>query len=110
MAENTVLLYELGHDSLHKAEATEIGGFKEFNILDVRDRRMEYGENVSVSRIALPDNDFLELAEREYDTQQIELALTSDINLVSLKARASISQGYRLRQQKHRNGFLKYNR
>lgn len=25
--ENIVLLHELGHDSLHRAEATEIGGF-----------------------------------------------------------------------------------
>lgn len=30
--ENIVLLHELGHDSLHRTEATEIDGFKEFNI------------------------------------------------------------------------------
>ena len=73
--ENIVLLHELGHDTLHRAEATEIGGFEEFNIFDMRDCRMEYEANVFASQIALPDDDFLELAERGYDTQQIARAL-----------------------------------
>lgn len=32
--ENIVLLHELGHDALHREEATKVGGFKEFEILD----------------------------------------------------------------------------
>lgn len=108
--ENIVLLHELGHDSLHRDEATKIGGFEEFNIFDMRDSRMEYEANVFASQIALPDDDFLELAGRGYDTQQIAQALHSDINLVALKADTLISQGYRLRPQEHRNDFLKYNR
>ena len=60
--ENIVLLHELGHDSLCRTEATEIGGFKEFNIFNMRDCRMEYEANVFASQIALPDDDFLELA------------------------------------------------
>lgn len=62
------------------------------------------------SQIALTDDDFLELAERGYDTQQIARALNSDINLVALKADTLISQGYWLRHQEHCNDFLKYNR
>lgn len=62
------------------------------------------------SQIALPNDDFLEFAERGYDTQQIARALNSDINIVALKADTLISQGYRLRQQEHHNDFLKYNR
>ena len=108
--ENIVLLHELGHDSLHRDEATKIGGFEEFNIFDMRDSRMEYEANIFASQIALPDDDFLELAGRGYDTQQIAQALQSDINLVALKADTLISQGYRLRPQEHRNDFLKYNR
>lgn len=108
--ENIVLLHELGHDSLHRDEATKIGGFEEFNIFDMRDSRMEYEANVFASQIALPDDDFLELAERGYDTQQIARALNSDINLVALKVDTLISQGFRLRPQDHRNDFLKYNR
>ena len=34
--ENIVLLHELGHDTLHRDEATRTGGFKEFNIFDIR--------------------------------------------------------------------------
>lgn len=108
--ENIVLLHELGHDTLHRDEATHTGGFKEFNIFDIRDSRMEYEANVFATQIALADDEFLELAERGYDIQQIAKALHSDINLVALKADTLISQGYRLRPQEHRNDFLKYNR
>lgn len=108
--ENIVLLHELGHDTLHREEATKADGFEEFNIFDMRDSRMEYEANIFASQIALPDDDFLELAERGYDTQQIARTLKSDINLVALKADTLISQGYRLRPQEHRNDFLKYSR
>lgn len=110
VTESIVLLHELGHDTLHRDEATKIGGFKEFNIFDIRDSRMEYEANVFASQIAIPDDDFLELAEQGYDIEQIARALRSDINLVALKVDTLISQGYRLRQQEHRNDFLKYNR
>lgn len=106
--ENIVLLHELGHDSLHRDEATKAGGFKEFNIFDIRDNRMEYEANIFATQIALPDDDFLELAEGGYDVQQIARTLHSDVNLVALKADTLISQGYRLRAQEHRNDFLKY--
>jgi len=76
----------------------------------MQDNRMEYEANIFASQVALPDDDFLELAERGYDTQQIAKALNSDINLVALKADTLISKGYRLRPQEHRSDFLKYNR
>ena len=34
--ENIVLLHELGHDALHREEATKVGGFKEFEIFNIR--------------------------------------------------------------------------
>lgn len=105
--ENIVLLHELGHDSLHRDEATKAGGFKEFNIFDIRDSRMEYEANIFATQIALPDDDFLELAEQGYDVQQIARTMHSDVNLVALKADTLISQGYRLRPQEYKNRFLK---
>ena len=105
--ENIVLLHELGHDSLHRDEATKVGGFKEFNIFDIRDSRMEYEANIFATQIALPDDDFLELAEQGYDVQQIARTMHSDVNLVALKADTLISQGYRLRPQDYKNRFLK---
>ena len=105
--ENIVLLHELGHDSLHRDEATKVGGFEEFNIFDIRDSRMEYEANIFATQIALPDDDFLELAEQGYDVQQIASAMHSDVNLVALKADTLISQGYRLRPQEYKNRFLK---
>ena len=102
-----VLLHEIGHDELHRNEAIVSGGFQEFNIFDMRKNRMEYEANVFASQISLPDDEFLELAEQGYDTQQIAASLNSDINLVALKADTLISQGYRLRPQEHTNTFLK---
>ena len=36
------MLHEIGHDALHREEAIKAGGFKEFNIFDMRQSRMEY--------------------------------------------------------------------
>ena len=105
-----MLLHELGHDTLHREEATQVGGFEEFNIFDIRDSRMEYEANIFATQIALPDDDFLDLAEQGYDVQQIAAALHSDVNLVALKADTLISQGYRLRPQEHRNDFLRFDK
>ena len=118
--ENIVLLHELGHDALHREEATKVGGFKEFEIFNMRDNRMEYEANLFAAQISLSDEDFLELAERGYDTQQIARTLNfwflkrpfPDIGPVenALKADTLISQGYRLRQQEHCNDFLRYDK
>ena len=101
-----VILHEIGHDILHWHEATKAGGFKEFEIFDMTDKRMEYEANIFASQIALPADEFLELADRGFDTQQIASAMNSDINLVALKAGTLISQGYRLRPQEHNDKFL----
>ena len=105
--ENIVLLHEIGHDLLHREEATKAGGFKEFEIFNMRNNRMEYEANLFAAQISLPDDDFLDLAERAYDTHQIAQTLSSDINLVALKGDTLISQGYRLRHQEYQNRFLK---
>lgn len=108
--ENIVLLHELGHDTLHREEATKIGGFEEFNIFDIRDNQMEYEANVFLAQISLPDDEFLEYCEQGYDILQIARSMHSDVNLVALKTDTLISQGYRLRPQEHKNDFLKYDK
>ena len=105
-----VLLHEIGHDALHRKEAIACGGFQEFTLFDMRDKRMEYEANMFAAEIALPDEDVLECISLGYDVRQIARELNSDINLVALKADTLISQGYRLRPQEHCNDFLKYNR
>lgn len=108
--ENIVLSHEIGHDILHRDEAIRAGGFKEFNIFDMRQNRMEYEANIFASQISLPDDEILEYIEQGFDIQQIARAMHSDINLVALKTDTLISQGYRLRPQEHKNDFLKYNK
>lgn len=52
--ENIVLLHELGHDTLHREEASRTGGFEEFNIFEMQDNRMEYiaPDNMAVILLA----------------------------------------------------------
>ena len=108
VTEQIVLWHEIGHDILHRNEAVRAGGFKEFNIFDMRDNRMEYEANVFAAQASLPDETFLEYIQRGYDIQQIARSMDSDINLIALKVDTLISQGYPLRRQEHKNDFLGY--
>jgi Zn-dependent peptidase ImmA (M78 family) len=103
-----VLWHELGHDTLHRAEAAKIGAFQEFNIFNMGKNRMEYEANIFAAQLALSDDDVLECIEMGYDVEQIATTLGSDINLVALKIDTLISQGYLLRKQEHKSDFLKY--
>lgn len=105
--ENIVLLHEIGHDVLHRKEAVKAGGFKEFNIFNMQESRMEYEANVFVSQVSLVDEEILEYIRYGYDIQQIDRAMHSDTNLVALKTDALIAQGYCLRHQDYENRFLK---
>ena len=108
VTEQIVLWHEIGHDVLHRNEAVKAGGFKEFNIFDMRDNRMEYEANVFAAQASLPDETILEYIQRGYDIQQIARSMDSDINLIALKVDTLISQGYPLRRQEHKNDFLGY--
>ena len=46
-----MLWHEIGHDILHRQEAVAAGGFKEFNIFDMRENRMEYEANILLLRL-----------------------------------------------------------
>lgn len=110
VVEQIVLWHEIGHDILHRQEAVAVGGFKEFNIFDMRENRMEYEANIFASQASLPDDTILEYIENGYDIQQIARAMCSDINLIALKVDTLIAQGYQLRKQEHQNNFLKYSK
>ena len=98
VVEQIVLWHEIGHDVLHRQEAVAVGGFKEFNIFDMRENRMEYEANIFASQASLPDDTILEYIENGYDIQQIARAMCSDINLIALKVDTLIAQGYQLRK------------
>ena len=100
-----VLLHEIGHDTLHRHEAVSTGGFQEFNIFDMGNRRMEYEANIFAAQISLPDDEILEYIYRGYDVGQIARAMDSDINLVALKVAELNRQGYSFREQDFRGGF-----
>ena len=104
----TVILHELGHDVLHRAEATKTGGFREFDIFGAAEDRMEYEANVFAAQVGIGDGEFLRMCREGYDMRQIACASDSDVNLVALKADIMISRGYALVRQDRENGFLSY--
>jgi len=104
---NIVLWHEIGHDQFHRKNAAKNGAFREFNIFDMQQNRMEYEANIFASQGSLADDDVLDCIDRGYDIYQIARALHSDMNLVILKVDTLIQQGYRLRRMEHRNDFLK---
>ena len=105
--ERVVMLHEIGHDVLHRKEAVKAGGFKEFNIFNMRENRMEYEANVFASQVSLDDEEILEYIHYGYDIQRIASAMHTDANLVALKTDALIAQGYCLHHQEYENRFLK---
>ena len=105
--ERVVMLHEIGHDVLHRKEAVKAGGFKEFNIFNMRENRMEYEANMFASQVSLDDEEILEYIHYGYDIQRIASAMHTDANLVALKTDALIAQGYCLHHQEYENRFLK---
>ena len=82
VTERVVMLHEIGHDVLHRKEAVKAGGFKEFNIFNMRENRMEYEANVFASQVSLDDEEILEYIHYGYDIQRIASAMHTDANLV----------------------------
>lgn len=99
-----VLLHEIGHDQLHRKQATV---FQEFNLFDMTSNSMEYEANLFAAQIALPDDDIIEHIYDGLDASQIARAMHSDINLVALKVSELSRRGYSFRNIEHRNDFLK---
>lgn len=106
--EKIVLLHEIGHDRLHRYEATQKGSFQEFSIFNMGKDRLEYEANIFAAQILLPDDEVLDYIKLGYDISQIASEMNSDINLVALKIDTLIARGYTLRKQDHKSNFLKY--
>ncbi len=104
---NIVLLHEIGHDVLHRKEAKVAGGFKEFNLFDMVNNRMEYEANMFAAQISLPDDEIIDYITQGYDVAQIAALMNSDINLVALKVADLNSRGANFIEPTHRNDFLK---
>lgn len=99
-----VLLHEIGHDQLHRRQATV---FQEFNLFNMSSNIMEYEANLFAAHIGLPDDEILEYIYQGYDASQIAAAMNSDINLVALKVSELSRRGYSFRNLEHQNDFLK---
>ena len=106
LMERIVLLHELGHDALHRYEATH-DSFHEFNLFDMQNNRMEYEANMFAAELSLPDDEFLKYVIMGYDVSAIASAMNSDINLVALKAARLNSLGYNFNNQEYKSDYLR---
>ncbi|MBE6551060.1 MAG: ImmA/IrrE family metallo-endopeptidase [Ruminococcaceae bacterium] len=100
-----VIAHELGHHFLHKKEAAESGGFREFKIFDMMLNNMEYEANTFAAQLLLPDDEIKDLIYEGYDVAQIASIMNSDINLVALKVSGYIKEGSPFRKQEYKNKF-----
>lgn len=101
---NIVLWHEIGHDQLHRKEATQ---FREFNLFDMTTNRMEYEANLFAAQIGLDEDQLWDYIMQGWDDVSIARALNSDVNLVALKVSTMSRAEYNLRIPEHRNDFLK---
>ncbi len=101
---NIVLWHEIGHDQLHRKEATQ---FQEFNLFDMTTNRMEYEANLFAAQIGLDESQLWDYIMQGWDDVSIARALDSDVNLVALKVSTMSRNGCKLRIPEHRNDFLK---
>lgn len=99
-----VLWHEIGHDQLHRKEATQ---FQEFNLFDMTTNRMEYEANLFAAQLALDEEHLWEYILQGMDDVSIAKAMYSDTNLVALRVSIMSRPGYNLRIPEHRNDFLK---
>ncbi|WP_130838494.1 ImmA/IrrE family metallo-endopeptidase [Lachnoclostridium sp. Marseille-P6806] len=98
-----VLLHEIGHDQLHRRQASL---FQEFNLFDMNRNIMEYEANLFAAQIMLPDEEVIDYIYQGYSVCQIAGVMNSDINLVALKAADLSRRGYSFRILEHNNTFL----
>ena len=98
-----VILHEIGHDQLHRNEASS---FKEYSIFDMTGKTMEYEANLFAAHIMLPDDDVIYYMKQGYSVSQIASAMNSDINLVALKAADLTTRGFSLQIPEYEKDFL----
>ena len=98
-----VLLHEIGHDTLHRRQASQ---FHEFNLFDMSVNAMEFEANLFAAQIALPDEEVIEYIMQGFDASEIARAMHSDINLVALKVSDLSRRGYAFHTPEHRKNFL----
>ncbi len=103
------MLHEIGHDALHREEAVKAGGFKEFNIFDMRQKPDGVrGKHLCFPNLPCLMMKYWNISKKGYDIQQIARAMHSDINLVALKTDTLIAQGLSFpSSEEYRNQFLK---
>ena len=99
-----VILHEIGHDQLHRKQAS---AFHEFQLFDMSTSEMEYEANLFAAQISLPDEDVIEYISNGYSADMIAGSMNSDINLVAIKAADLSRRGYAFRLQDYRSNFLK---
>ena len=104
--ERIVLAHELGHHILHRTQAEERGGFREFDLFNVNAGQLEREANLFAAQLLLPDEEFLEYARRGWDVHAIAAALETDVNLAALKGDILAARGCPLRPQPHKARFL----
>ena len=101
-----VCAHELGHDQLHRNMAKK-NSIQEFMLYDMKSKP-EYEANIVAAEILMDNDEVLSyIYDYGYTAEQIACAMSTDINLVTLKIAHLATLGYNLRSLEHKSNFLK---
>ncbi len=104
--ESAVLFHEIGHDRLHRQQAVRASGFEEFSLFGLIDNEMEAEANAFAAQLSISDDDFLELAYRKFDVQQIANTLCAYPGLVVYKCHIMKERGMQLSCPEFQKSFF----
>ena len=86
-----VLLHEIGHDQLHRKQATV---FQEFNLFDMTSNSMEYEANIFAAELLISDDDMTEQGERGCTIEEAAAAIGVHAQVAMIKARSMQERGF----------------
>ncbi|MEA4832902.1 hypothetical protein SDC9_105937 [bioreactor metagenome] len=99
-----VCAHELGHDMLHRDLASK-DTLHEYDLYRI-ENKTELEANVFASELLIDTDELLELIKTGLSAEQLSRAMYTDINLLAIKVRTLIIQGYKFRPLEFKSGFL----
>lgn len=100
-----VCAHELAHDQLHRKSSTA-SWLKDINISD-SSTKQEYEANLFAAELIIPKQKMITLINEGYTIDEISKKLSIDKNLIAMKVKLLIDEGYDFFRQDFSSDFLK---
>ena len=102
---NMVCAHELAHDQLHRNLSTT-SWLKDVNIYDTNTKH-EYEANLYAAELLIPEEKLIEYINEGLSIDEVSKSLCLDRNLIAMKVKLLIDDGYDFLRQDFVSDFLK---